>query len=689
MKASSVKGFIAAVWLRLVSASLAKAAALVSTAATGLLGMPASLSLFLQRRRVAQRRLLAALLGVIGVTAPAAAQPFAAGPPGVALSDARVLSVALPITNTSMAATSNVTVTVAQLGGLPLLSPILPVSLGNLAAGAAATLTVDFDSSCVPACSVGPLVVQGTFVVNAVPASFTLQSNVSVPLASTQSHSVSVPPNTPIGAPYQPSLPPWPTEPNEPTLPTTPTGPSRPMPVPPPTNIENLGNIGAVGQTTIPFSLTSPLQLYVNKEFGTSINASGWPLDPNVATKGKVVLVTHNTFLEYSTDGGITFLELDPTTIFPNFQNGTLIDGGLCCDQAVVYVPSIDRFVWLMQFWPGKTTKQNRNRLAAARPADLLKAGCVGAGCTFVEKTFADAWTYWDLTSNTFGLGAHSMDYPDLSTGKNSLYMSTDPGGGALTVRIPLSQIAASTTINMDYLNYATNAYPSRVTRNTGTEAYWAIHNNTSQMKIFSWTEGSNLIYSRDVNVASWYNSVTTPYTSLTPDGQNWVHFLQGHVPADSPVGATVAGNNLWFAWTAPGAPGIPYTHIRLAHLNRTNFSVIKNDAIWNSNYAYAYGFLNTNANGEVGMSYGWGGVTQYVNSAVAFLTGTRHFWGTAVGNTGTGRYGDFLGIRVDSQDTKCFVTAGMAVKSTGGGTNYGDLVYSEFGRQGDCTAGQ
>jgi len=399
--------------------------------------------------------------------------------------------------------------------------------------------------------------------------------------------------------------------------------------------------------------------------------------------------VTHNTFLEYSTDGGNTFLELDPTTIFPNFENGILIDGGLCCDQAMVYVPSIDRFVWLMQFWKGKATNKNRVRIAAASPADLLKAGCVGTGCSFVLKTFADAWTYWDLTSDTFGLGAHWMDYPDLSTGKNSLYVSTDPGGGSLTVRIPLSQIAASSTIFFEYLN-AAGGYPTRVTRNTGTEAYWASHNNTSQMKVFSWTEGSNLIYSRIVGVASWYSPVTNPYSSITPDGQNWLKFLQGHVPSDEPVGATVSGNHLWFAWTAPGAPGIPYTHIRLAEINRTNFSVILNDAIWNANYAYAYGFLNANSNGEVGMSYGWGGGTQYVNSAVAFLTGTRHFWGTALGNIGTTRYGDYLGIRVDSRDTKCFVTAGMSVDfnlaSVG---TYGNLVYSEFGRQGDCTAGQ
>ena len=635
-------------------------------------------------------RFLAALVGVTAAIAPAAAQsPLTAGPPGVALSDAQVLSVALPITNTSTAALSSVTVTSAQLSSLAIVGTAPPVNLGNLAAGAAATFSISFDASTVPAGTIGPLVVDGTYVVNGVTGNFTVQPTVSKPQASTQSHSASAPPNAPTGAPYPPSLTPWTTEPNEPTIPTTATGPNNPVTAPPPTNIENLGNIPGQAQNAIPLSLTSPLQLYVNTNFGTTINASGWPLDPNAATKGKVALVTHNTFLEYSTDGGTTFLELDPTTIFPNFNgSGKLIDGGLCCDQAMVYVPSIDRFVWLMQFWAGKTTSQNRMRIAAASPANLLKAGCVGTGCTFDLATFANAWTYWDLTSKTFGLGAHWMDYPDLSTGKNSLYVSTDPGGGGLTVRIPLSQIAASTTIVFDYLN-AKGGFPSRVTRNSGTEAYWAVHNNTSQLKVFSWTEGSNLVYSRIVKVASWTSPTTTAYSSITPDGQNWLKFLQGHVPSDEPVGATVAGKDLWFAWTAPAAPGIPYTHIRLAEMNKTNFSVILNDAIWNANYAYAYGFLNTNSNGEVGMSFGWGGVTQYVNSGVALLTGTRHIVGTATGNVGTTRYGDFLGIRVDSTDTKCFVTAGMAVKSTGGGTNYGDLVYSEFGRQGDCVAGK
>jgi hypothetical protein len=450
--------------------------------------------------------------------------------------------------------------------------------------------------------------------------------------------------------------------------------------------LETLGNAGV--QRGITLGPNSPLDLYVDTSFGNTITASGWPLDPNVASKGNTVLVTHNTYLEYSTDGGHTFTELDPTTIFPNFNSGNkLIDGGLCCDQSVVYVPRIDRFVWLMQFWKGATSNKNRDRIAAAQPAALLKAGsCTSTSCNINLATFAGAWTYWDLTSDTFSMGAHWMDYPDLSSGANNLYVNTDIAGqAALISRIPLSEIAASETITFQY--WEQPSYPARVTRNTAKEAYWAVHNTTSQMEVYSWTEGSNLIYSRPVNVASWYLPKTNPFTSITPDGQNWVSFIQGAVPGIAPVGATIAGNDLWFAWTAPAAPGIAYTHIRLAQINFNSFSLVQNQAIWNQNYAYAYGFLNTNSNGEVGMSYGWGGGTQYVNSAVAFLTGTQQFWATSIGNAGTGRYGDFLGIRVDPENPKCFVTAGRAVDSiiSASSSTYGDLVFSEYGRQGDC----
>jgi hypothetical protein len=72
--------------------------------------------------------------------------------------------VSLLITNMSTVIVSSVTVTAAQLGSLPMLAPTLPDNLGNLAAGAATTFTVNFDASSVPGDTIGPLVVQGTHV---------------------------------------------------------------------------------------------------------------------------------------------------------------------------------------------------------------------------------------------------------------------------------------------------------------------------------------------------------------------------------------------------------------------------------------------------------------------------------------------------------------------------------------------
>jgi hypothetical protein len=45
---------------------------------------------------------------------------------------------------------------------------------------------------------------------------------------------------------------------------------------------------------------------------------------------------------------------------------------------------------------------------------------------------------------------------------------------------------------------------------------------------------------------------------------------------------------------------------IRWIPISRTNVSVIANDSIWNQNYAYAYGLLNANSNGEV-LRLEWG----------------------------------------------------------------------------------
>jgi len=88
------------------------------------------------------------------------------------------------------------------------------------------------------------------------------------------------------------------------------------------------------------------------------------PVDPSTASDGisKAVYVT-NEFIALSVDGGLSFTSFNPGSFYADFP-----DGGVCCDQIVQFVPSIDRFVWLDQYWAGANGR-NRYRLAVFTPA--------------------------------------------------------------------------------------------------------------------------------------------------------------------------------------------------------------------------------------------------------------------------------------------------------------------------------
>ena len=102
--------------------------------------------------------------------------------------------------------------------------------------------------------------------------------------------------------------------------------------------------------------------------------------DLRLAKCGNVVLVVGSGRAAYSADGGNTLIPLDPTTTFP-----PCAVGGLCLNQAAQYLPSIDRFVWLMHFRAG-TGGQHCLRMAAASPREIICTRCTG-------------WTYWDLSA--------------------------------------------------------------------------------------------------------------------------------------------------------------------------------------------------------------------------------------------------------------------------------------------------
>jgi hypothetical protein len=196
--------------------------------------------------------------------------------------------------------------------------------------------------------------------------------------------------------------------------------------------------------------------------------------EPSVSVNGDVVFYTGNWYAAVSTDGGITFKFIDPNSMAqPDDPPGV----SFCCDQVVNYMPSIDTFMWLMQYGP--SAGDNIQRLAFAKTADV-KAG---------------RWHIFDITTQMLQIPGFFMDFPDLAVGANFIYMTTNcfgPDGktvGSAVVRIPLSRIAAGnpsveTFVSMDLFAF-------RVVQNCSETAYFAAHRDTSTLALFSWAENN------------------------------------------------------------------------------------------------------------------------------------------------------------------------------------------------------
>lgn len=406
-------------------------------------------------------------------------------------------------------------------------------------------------------------------------------------------------------------------------------------------------------------------------------NASTNAADISGAKGGTVVLLSGNWYIDYSTDSGATFTTLNPTTVFPNN-----LAGGFCCDQVLQYAPQIDRFLWLLQY-QSSSTGANAYRLAMASPQDVINSNCT-------------AWTYWDLTSASFGIGTDWMDYPSMSLGEGEVYFSFDvldtttdniADNGLVVVRLSLAEIAAGGTINFRFTSPpdSAKAWGSGVSQNTGNEVFWAGHVDNSTLRVFSWRNDSTTYFWRDVEVRNWPNGTLS---SSGPNGNNW--FGWGF-PSNAVIGITRRLNELWLGWTASNGDGgsggfnFPYPHVQIVKLNITGWTVIEQMQVWNPDLAFGYPSLATNSDNEVGIALGWGGSdggagSLNANSAVGFM-GDYVVW-YRDGSTWTHtRWGDYVTIRQAAPESRMFAGFGFVTIDTSPGHRF-DPYYVLFGRE-------
>jgi hypothetical protein len=323
-----------------------------------------------------------------------------------------------------------------------------------------------------------------------------------------------------------------------------------------------------------------------------------------------------------------------------------------------------------MQFCGDGATCLNGNniiRVAAASTANFINSG-------------GTSWTYWDIRSSQVEATSGILDYPDMSVGDNSLYISSDAVGiGLLIMRLPLKEIQQGSGFTFWYTHPTDGgtAYGGHVCQNTGDEVYWAGHNNTSSMRFFSWKESSTTYFWRDRNVNSW----TTGLANNTPGGVNWLTGSNGF-PGNAVLGITRRGNEVWFAWGANAGNGFKNAHVNVVKVRNSDYKVIEQMQIWNDDYAFAYPCFATNTREEVGISLEWGGVTTEANHAVGFM-GDFVVYYPRLSAASNARNGDYVTIRRFYEDGGRFAAAGYTtqVNPPPGGGNFSDVHYILFGR--------
>jgi len=572
--------------------------------------------------------------------------------PGVYSEDGN-LYVALPITNVGAAPALRVqieSIQAVRYGSGRLLTPAtLPAVLGDIEPGGRRVLDASFDASFLLPNERGPifivapqtfLTLRGSYSINNQRRRFTLNKVLNIPKATGEAvaATATAEPHVQRGSPFpaQPLPGPGKVEHEQGNVPPVPRGPFRKGAPVPDTNVQVPGTNNPGGASDFRSATYFKAAAYKEPEPSDGLSVTrnvafgvnpGNPPDMSGASAGGVVFATANTYGAVSTDDGLTFKLVDPSTIWSKVFSptkdsaGKLIDKGLCCDQVVRYLPTIDRFVWLLQFWQGDAPKGgliNKVRIAVAKPDDIRTKGASGPG----------VWTYWDLTSETFKLGENWMDYPDLAVGKNFLYFSinkVDTGG--FVVRIPLAELRDGKTLNM---NYTAAGVCAKMTRNASTELFWGIHGSTSSIIVYSWKEDSSKYSWRTVPLTSWSRDFTAP----DPAGKPWILGVAGFFNVQgaarrynlNPFGEYLF-NELWFAWNAGRDASNPYPSIELVRLDAGTFSVIQQYKIKYSNFAFAYPDLAANelrggelAGYDVGFTYLWGGNSFYGNSGVGLF---------------------------------------------------------------------
>ena|GEM_PF-3083374 len=414
---------------------------------------------------------------------------------------------------------------------------------------------------------------------------------------------------------------------------------------------------GSALRVVMDTELTSPREHQTASHIGS----------PSVAMNGQVVFYTGNWYAGISTDGGLTFRYLNPATAF---EAADPPDSHFSSNQVVHYINPIDTFVWLLPYGPAV---DNILRLAFAKTCDAVRG----------------QWRIFDIKTQTLGVQGALLDYPDLAVGANFLYVTTniyvDNQVGAAVIRIPFTSIQSGQVVANKFVTMIYQSF--RAAQNCGATVFFAAHEDTSMLRVFSWGEEQDQPTSAAVAVPRWIGGLG--YHSRTPDGRRWLDRADPRL-----TGATLAGDELWLAWAVDrGTNQRSQPFVQVARIDSRSMKLIENISVFDQDSAICYAALCANANNEVGITYMIGGGHRFPSHVVGMLTAARKEVVVAAGERGPlsvsqfdhGEWGDFLTVRPVFPGRRLFAAAGYTLKGEGDVANFDATPHFViFGRSRD-----
>jgi len=347
----------------------------------------------------------------------------------------------------------------------------------------------------------------------------------------------------------------------------------------------------------------------------------------------------------------------------------------------MLFVPSIECFIWYLQYHPDPTTKDGAFRIAVARLSDL-------------KSTVKGVWHVYDWVSSDFKLPGVDFDYPDIAATDTFLYVTTGTANqGRIVMRFSLSDLAAAAPVSARYtglLSIDTKKDKSQDTlryahlcQRAVDRGLWAGHVDNSTLRIYEWPDNSNSYTLHDVKTVTWPN--TGDYGSKCPDLTDWLS--NG---GDAEISGFVRRNDeLWLAWAASRGAATsssfkyPNPHARVATVRMSDWTETAEMQIWNPDYAFAFPDLNVNGAGDVAVGVAFGGPSNYADAAFGII-GDFVVWYQNASDAALTRWGDYVTVRHSGRRESWFAGYGYFTlkDSTMGSGVYQKPYYVLFARQ-------